>query len=64
MIDLPGMGSSSRSAFDCKNGVQADKYMMKLFEQWRVEMGELTNFYLAGHSYGGYITGTYASLHP
>ena len=27
-------------------------------------MGDLTNFYVAAHSYGGYIMGSYASLHP
>ena len=27
-------------------------------------MGNLTDFYLVAHSYGGYLMGTYASLYP
>lgn len=27
-------------------------------------MGDLTNFYIAAHSYGGYLFGSYASLYP
>lgn len=27
-------------------------------------MGNLTNFYLAAHSFGGYLFGTYAAAHP
>jgi len=63
-IDLIGMGSSSRPAFPCENGEQADTYMINALESWRVSMGNLTNFILVGHSYGGYVTGTYASLYP
>jgi pimeloyl-ACP methyl ester carboxylesterase len=29
-------------------------------EAWRVAMNNLTGFYLAGHSYGGYLCGNYA----
>ena len=36
---------------------------MNYFEKWRIEMGELTNFYLIGHSFGGYMMGNYASRH-
>jgi cardiolipin-specific phospholipase len=27
-------------------------------------MGDMKNFFLAGHSFGGYICGTYAAKHP
>jgi len=63
-IDLIGMGSSSRPPFDCKNGDEADNYMIGYLEKWRIAIGNLTDFILAGHSYGGYISGTYASLYP
>jgi len=63
-IDLIGMGSSSRPAFTCKTGEQADTYMINAMEQWRISMGNLTDFFLVGHSYGGYVTGTYASIYP
>lgn len=63
-IDLLGMGSSSRPPFPCENGEQADLYCMDFMEKWRIAMGELTGFVMVGHSYGGYISGTYASKFP
>ena len=63
-IDLIGMGSSSRPAFNAENYVEADAYMIKYMESWRVGMNNLTDFVLVGHSYGGYICGTYAALNP
>ena len=27
-------------------------------------MGDLTDFYLSGHSFGGYLMGTYAATNP
>jgi pimeloyl-ACP methyl ester carboxylesterase len=57
------MGSSSRPPFECKTPLEADIYMIKTLEAWREEMG-LENFFLAGHSYGGYLGGLYASTYP
>ena len=37
---------------------------MDVLEKWRIGMGGLTDFYLCGHSYGGYLSGTYASKYP
>ena len=37
--------------------------MMTFLEQWRVAM-DITNFYLIGHSYGGFVAGNYASFYP
>ena len=37
---------------------------MSAFEKWRINMGDLTNFFIAAHSYGGYLAGTYAALYP
>ena len=61
------MGSSSRpldfihnefNEFECEN------YFNDYFEKWRVEMDDLRDFYLAGHSFGGYLVGNYASKYP
>ena len=64
VIDLIGMGSSSRPTWTTKSGDDADDYFMTIMENWRIEMGNLTDFVLAAHSYGGYLSGTYASLYP
>ena len=64
VIDLIGMGSSSRPTWTITNGHDADEYFMDIMEKWRVEMGNLTDFILVGHSYGGYLSGTYASMFP
>lgn len=34
-----------------------------MFEEWRAALN-LTGFFLAAHSFGGYLMGTYASLYP
>ena len=63
LIDVVGMGGSSRPKdfkehkFSVAESIQ---YFNDYFEKWRIEMGNLTNFYLAAHSYGGYIMGNYA----
>ena len=64
VIDLVGMGSSTRISWDCQNGDQADEYFMSAIEKWRVNMNNLTGFYLAAHSYGAYLMGSYASRYP
>ena len=65
LIDLIGMGGSSRPAnFDADKmtAQQATDYMVDHIEAWRAEMN-LTGFYLAAHSFGGYICGHYALKH-
>lgn len=59
-VDLPGMGSSTRVPFFCKTPEQAKNFFLGYLEDWRVAMGRLRGFYLAGHSFGGYIAGVYA----
>ena len=61
VFDMIGGGSSSRPIWDKKNGTEADEYFVRILENWRIEMGNLTDFYIAAHSYGGYLMGTYAS---
>jgi cardiolipin-specific phospholipase len=64
MIDLIGMGSSSRPVFECTTGAEADIYMIEYLEKWRIAMNNMTGFILAGSSYGGYLVGTYAAKYP
>ena len=59
-----GMGSSSRPVWDKKDGDEADEYFVQIIEKWRIAMGDLTDFFLCGHSYGAYLTGTYAVKYP
>ena len=63
LIDLVGMGSSARPEWTASNGAEADEYFMNALEKWRINM-ELTNFFIAAHSYGGYLLGSYAALYP
>ena len=64
MIDLVGFGSSSRPTFSIKDPQEADDYFVNALETWRQKMDTLTNFYVAAHSYGGYLWGTYAAKYP
>lgn len=40
---------------------EADKYFVEFIERWRIAFGDLKDFFLAGHSFGGYICGHYAT---
>lgn len=64
MIDVLGFGGSSRPKFDITDPDEADQYFVSFLENWRLKMGGLTDFILAGHSFGGYISGLYASYYP
>lgn len=63
MIDILGMGGSSRPDFlaKCKTHEEADEFFIDWLELWRQKMGDLKDFVLAGHSFGGYVCGLYAS---
>jgi len=58
-IDLLGMGLSSRHEFKCKSTEETIEYFIDSIEKWReaVEIGE---FYLAGLSFGGYMSAQYS----
>ena len=58
------MGSSSRPKFAAKTADEADDYFVDFIEKWRISVGNLKDFYLAGHSFGGYICGHYAYRYP
>jgi pimeloyl-ACP methyl ester carboxylesterase len=60
------MGASSRpDNYDASKFTpeQSIDYFVNYLENWRKEMN-LTDFYLAGHSFGGYLVGNYASVYP
>jgi len=61
------MGSSSRPRdFDPKQVTpeQAISYFTTYLEKWRTAMDLNQPFYLAGHSFGGYLAGNYAVEYP
>lgn len=64
LIDIIGMGGSSRPKFAINNPDDADKYLTEWLEAWRIAMGDIKGFILAGHSFGGYISGLYACKYP
>ncbi len=64
MIDVIGMGASSRPVFEFDDHHTADEFLVEWLEKWRLQMGGLTDFVLAGHSFGGYIGGLYALKYP
>ena len=63
-LDMIGMGSSARPDWECSDGAEADAYLIAAIEKWRINMGNLTNFFLGAHSYGAYVFGTYAAAYP
>lgn len=65
LVDILGMGASSRPIFDVDQSPEsADQFFVDFLEKWRVAMGDLKEFFLAGHSFGGYICGNYAVKYP
>ena len=60
MIDIIGMGASSRPRFNLNDPNKIDEFLVEWLEQWRTKMG-LEDFVLAGHSFGGYVSGLYAT---
>lgn len=62
LVDILGMGGSSRPEFTINDREEAEVYLVEWFEAWRKKYctGGLTDFILAGHSFGGYISGLYA----
>ena len=63
-VDLPGMGSSTRVPFLCKTVSETQEFFTSFLEEWRIAMGGLSDFYLVGHSFGGYVSGLYALAYP
>jgi cardiolipin-specific phospholipase len=62
-IDLLGMGRSSRPDVYFETRDQAEVFFSKSIEEFCVAVG-LDDFYIAGHSFGGYVSGAYLIKHP
>ena len=58
-IDWLGWGRSDRPSFDGKTAQDALDWWLTSLETWRKKMG-LTNFFLLGHSLGGWLATQYA----
>ena len=61
-IDFIGMGLSSKEKFECKSTEETIDFLVGSVDKWRQAEG-LQSFHLAGHSFGGYISGQYAMTH-
>ncbi|XP_023335546.1 1-acylglycerol-3-phosphate O-acyltransferase ABHD5 [Eurytemora carolleeae] len=61
-IDLPGFGRSARPDFS-SDPVEAEKQYITCIEAWRQNLN-LGKINLLGHSFGGYLTASYALTHP
>lgn len=62
-FDLPGFGRSSRDVVFPTDGDQVEKAFIDCIEGWRMKMG-LSRFVLLGHSFGAYLSTSYAIKHP
>jgi cardiolipin-specific phospholipase len=63
MIDLLGMGRSSRPSFPYKTLSECEEFFVLCLEHFR-KLKNLDNFTVAGHSFGGYIVSCYAIKYP
>lgn len=60
-FDLIGFGRSSRNQFDLSGDVEGQ--FVDSIERWRKEKG-IEKFILLGHSFGGYLSASYALKYP
>ncbi|CDW85672.1 UNKNOWN [Stylonychia lemnae] len=68
VVDLYGMGSSGRPQFPlqeaCQSVQEAEQFFIEALQYWIVQVGIQEKYYLAGHSFGGYIAAAYALQYP
>jgi len=62
-IDLPGFARSSRPRFSL-DPIEAEKQFINILEEWRIEIGLNEEFILLGHSFGGFLSASYALHYP
>jgi pimeloyl-ACP methyl ester carboxylesterase len=62
-IDLPGFARSSRPRFSL-DPIEAEKQFINILEEWRIEIGLNEEFILLGHSFGGFLSASYALNYP
>ena len=62
-IDLPGFARSSRPVFSLDHH-EAEKEIVDMIEQWRIGIGLNEPFILLGHSFGGFLSASYALRYP
>lgn len=58
-IDVIGMGCSSREPYKVNNSEESVNYFFNFLESWRQKIN-ITNFFMCGHSFGGYLATIYA----
>jgi len=61
------MGASSRPTdydYERFTAEESIDYFVGYIERWRAAMDDLTGFFLAGHSFGGYLVGNYVAKYP
>jgi pimeloyl-ACP methyl ester carboxylesterase len=63
LIDLLGMGRSSRNDFECENYVECVNFFTNSIDKWRQNIG-IEKMNLMGHSFGAFIASKYALLQP
>ena len=64
LLDIPGIGKSSRQPMDAKGDFEESKnYYVQAIEIWREKLG-LTDITLGCHSFGALISAHYARAHP
>jgi len=61
-IDIVGMGCSSREAYKVKNVEESVDFFVRFVEEWR-KVKNITNFFMCGHSLGGFISTLYTIKH-
>ena len=59
LVDQIGMGQSSRPSFKALSTFETESFFVEALETFRRIIG-IDKFVLAGHSFGGYISGCYA----
>ncbi|CAF2358577.1 unnamed protein product [Rotaria sp. Silwood2] len=62
-LDLPGFAHSSRPIFSMDPD-EAEQQFVNILEEWRIGVGLNERFILLGHSFGGFLSASYAIRYP